>query len=246
MTFHAGRDDPHPVETTVGTPQSPPTLSERLDRALDVHAALADLRVAGAESRVLRDRTTGWQRLRELIETARGELLIADPYFGQDEADWALVDGLPISVRVLTCKIAGEPAPVPEGVKARIRPKGTKVLHDRAYAWQEGGFMLGGSPSTIGGAPVAAHGAVPSRGAAARGDVPGALGFTAVQGASTAVADSTTRWRPKEGIARRAHVVFWRDRALGAGRRSSVGLRSEAVSQPRLSSPLARWTSPRD
>ncbi len=44
---------------------------------------------------------------------------------------------------------------MPKGVQARIRPKGTKVLHDRAYAWREGGFMLGGSPSTLGHAPIA-------------------------------------------------------------------------------------------
>ena len=155
ITLSAGDDDPHAIDTTVGTPQHLPALTERLDRAYDVHETLAALRRSGAESRILRDRTMGWRRLRQLVEAARAELLVADPYFGQRDDDWGLLDGLGVPVRVLTCKVTGEPAPVPKSVNARIRPKGTKVLHDRAYVWHEGRFMLGGSPSTLGDAPIA-------------------------------------------------------------------------------------------
>ena len=91
-----------------------------------------------------------------MLERARGELLVADPYFGHEDEDWGLLDGLEVPVRVLTCRVASNPAPIPAGIQARIRPNGTSVLHDRSYVWLEGGFMLGGSPSTH--APVGVAG----------------------------------------------------------------------------------------
>jgi hypothetical protein len=103
---------------------------------------------------VLRQRAPGLARLRALLEDARGELLVSDPFFGQLEEDWDLVKNLAVPVRVLTCKVDSEPAPVPANVAARVRPKASDLMHERVYVWDGGGFLLGGSPSTIGGPPV--------------------------------------------------------------------------------------------
>ena len=138
--------DSEPLEVTSGTPLTVPALEERLGRARAASEEFTTVRRSGADARIL-DHATRPARLRALLERARGELLVADPYFGQEETDWELLRDLEVPVRVLTCKIAGAPAPIPAGVQARIRPKGTKVIHDRAYIWSDGGFMLGGSPS---------------------------------------------------------------------------------------------------
>lgn len=154
ISLSISADGGEPMETTVGTALSAPTLPER--RVFDTQArdALTALRKVGAENRVLRDRAAGLQRIRELLEGARGELLVSDPFFGQDDTDWQLVETLAVPVRVLTRKLAAEPAPVPVGVLARIRPRASLMMHERAYVWSDGGFILGGSPSTVGGPPV--------------------------------------------------------------------------------------------
>lgn len=139
---------------TIGSRATPPTLAERQALKADAQDSLEALRRAGAENRVLRERTAGLTRLRALIENARGELLVSDPFFGQLEEDWDLVKNLAVPVRVLTRKVESEPAPVPTNVAAHIRPKASKLMHERVYVWDGGGFLLGGSPSTIGGPPV--------------------------------------------------------------------------------------------
>jgi hypothetical protein len=147
-------DGGEPVTRTIGAHASPPTLAERQALKAEAQDSLEALRRAGAENRVLRERTAGLARLRALLENARGELLVSDPFFGQLEEDWELVKNLAVPVRVLTRKVESEPAPVPTNVAARIRPKASKLLHERVYVWDGGGFLLGGSPSTIGGPPV--------------------------------------------------------------------------------------------
>jgi hypothetical protein len=154
VTLAISVGDGEPITTTVGARASPPTIAERQALQADLQESLEALRRVGAENRVLRERSSGLARLRALLELARGELLVSDPFFGQEEHDWNLVKDLKVPVRVLTRKIQGEPAPIPAGVKARIRPKASNLMHERVYVWDGGGFLLGGSPSTIGGPPV--------------------------------------------------------------------------------------------
>jgi hypothetical protein len=154
ITLSVAVDDSAPTTTTIASGVSPPTMAERQALQEDLQGSLEALRRAGAENRVLRDRASGLARLRALLEVARGELLVSDPYFGQLAEDWDLVKGLEVPTRVLTRRIGSEPAPIPNGVDARVRPRASDVMHDRVYVWEGGGFLLGGSPSTIGGPPV--------------------------------------------------------------------------------------------
>jgi hypothetical protein len=112
-----------PLELTSGVPLAVPALDERLGRATEVSRELTRARLSGAENRVL-DHARRRPRMRALLETARGELLVADPFFGQVEADWTLVAGLAVQVRILTSKVAQVPAPIPAGVQARIALEG--------------------------------------------------------------------------------------------------------------------------
>lgn len=154
VTLAVSINDGEPVTTTVGARASPPTIAKRQALQADLHESLEALRRAGAENRVLRERAPGLARLRALLEVARGELLVSDPFFGQLKEDWDLVKNLAVPIRVLTRKVESEPAPVPANAAARIRPKASDLLHERVYVWDGGGFLLGGSPSTIGGPPV--------------------------------------------------------------------------------------------
>jgi len=138
----------------VGQRLPSPTLGERAVQVEAVRSSLGEVRRKAAHERVLHDRETGRRKLRDLLGGARDYLLVMDGYFGQEEDDWPLVAGLRVPVRVLTGKVAQLPAPVPSGVDARIRPKAIKSMHDRRYLWRGGGLGLGGSPSTIGHAPI--------------------------------------------------------------------------------------------
>ncbi|HEY8815145.1 MAG TPA: hypothetical protein VIP57_08585 [Candidatus Dormibacteraeota bacterium] len=94
----------------------------------------------------------------DLLERARGELLVMDRYFGQDIADWRLLDGVTVPVRVLTGKLArtatGDVVKATLGaqVEARFRPKAP--IHDRIYIWGGGGLSISGSPTSFGQAPL--------------------------------------------------------------------------------------------
>jgi hypothetical protein len=154
VTLEVSIGNSKPVTTTVGGHARFPTTAERQALQVSLQESLEALRRAGAENRVLRERAPGLARLRALLESARGELLVSDPYFGQLEKDWDLVKDMGVPVRVLTRKVESEPAPVPANVAARIRPKASHLMHERAYVWDGGGILLGSSPSTIGGPPV--------------------------------------------------------------------------------------------
>ena len=151
--------DGHTLKPNVyGITDPAPGLEARLERRDRLEAELQALLQSSAQARVIADRQTAIQRLREMLAGARGELLVQDRYFGQDVDDWRLLDDVPVPVRVLTGKVARDKhdnvrkAAIPAHVEARYRPKAP--IHERLYLWDGGGLSVGGSPTTFGNAPV--------------------------------------------------------------------------------------------
>jgi len=137
----------------IGNRGPPPGLEERAARQQQVAEQVASLASQGAEARQLVDRVAAEERLKLLISSAREELLVHDPFFGQDPDDWRLLDDVPVPIRVVTAKIAKDTTPtIADHVQARYRPKAP--MHDRFWIWRDGGFSLGGSPTTFGHSPV--------------------------------------------------------------------------------------------
>ena len=96
---------------TVGNVDGPPTLPQRLQAMDDVEAAWEAWRRQGLRYRVITDGRAMHRHLRTRLRRARSEVLVIDPYFGVGSPpDWAMVDGLRASVRVLTGSAATRPA----------------------------------------------------------------------------------------------------------------------------------------
>jgi hypothetical protein len=168
------RSGPHPiverVELTMeingerqapiisGITEPPPDLPVRIERREEVARELQELIESAAQAGFLADRGVAVERLTALLERARGELLVMDPYFGQDIADWRLLDRVEIPVRVLTGKLAREPGgetmKVNLGPNVRARFRRKAPIHDRIYLWERRGLSLGGSPTSFGSAPL--------------------------------------------------------------------------------------------
>jgi hypothetical protein len=141
-----------------GITEPPPDLQVRIERREEVARELQELIENAAQAGFLADRSVAVERLTTLLERARGELLVMDPYFGQDIADWRLLDRVEIPVRVLTGKLAREPGGettrVTLGLDVHARFRRKAPIHDRIYLWERGGLSLGGSPTSFGNAPL--------------------------------------------------------------------------------------------
>ena len=140
-----------PIVTGVSEP--PPGLEERMDRVAEVSETIEQVVRNGVQARMIADRQTALDRLAQHLRRARGELLILDRFFGQDAREWRLLDDVPVPVRVLTAKLEDGVTPtIAPHVQARFRPKARQ--HERAYVWDGGGLVVGGSPTTFGQGPV--------------------------------------------------------------------------------------------
>jgi hypothetical protein len=137
---------------SIGDAVGAPMIPEHLERMAQLDDDLKALLRQGAENRILEDRRHAQERLKAELHGARGELLVHDPYFGQDVREWDLLRDVQVPVRVLTCKIAKEKPNIAAHVHARFRPKAP--MHERMYLWEGGGLSLGGSPTIFGNAPV--------------------------------------------------------------------------------------------
>ena len=121
-------------------------MGELLAGAHRVRAEYATLRRSGLRHRLFEDRSQARQTVRRMLESARGDVLLADPYLG----DWALLDGLSgRSLRVLIGMRAPDP---PSGFPGRVaRWTGTDgefsvaPFHDRFFLWEGGGINVGTS-----------------------------------------------------------------------------------------------------
>jgi hypothetical protein len=141
-----------------GISDPPPNLQVRIERRDEVQAELQEIIENAAQAGILADRSVAIERLTALLERARGELLVMDPFFGQDPGDWRLLDGVKIPVRALTAKLAqdsaGEVLRVTLGPNVQARFRRKAPFHDRIYVWDGGGLSVGGSPTTFGQAPL--------------------------------------------------------------------------------------------
>ena len=153
FTIHT---DAQNITTSIGD-NSRPTLTGRLnalDRSVREHIEMLE---AGVPNRVVASGDDGLSRLADRLASARGELLIYDPYFGKGDADWGLLSRVTVPVRVLTSvNISPAKAVAPLASQLRCRQWQETNLqripfHDRGYLWDGGGVSVGTSPNGLGG-----------------------------------------------------------------------------------------------
>lgn len=136
-----------------GVTEPPPGLDQRTRRAAQLAEELERVVRNGVQARLIADRRLALDRLKGLLEGARGELLVLDRYFGQSGEDWRLLDDVPMPVRVLCGKLQQDHAPrIAPHVRARFRR--SAGIHERVYLWEGGGWSVGGSPTTFGQGPI--------------------------------------------------------------------------------------------
>jgi hypothetical protein len=148
----AGSDDATEQTIKVGKAVTP-TAAQRLERFDTVERQYRDLLEEGLAERIVTDPSTAIAVVRRQLEGARGELLVLDPYFGADPADWQVLAGISLPVRVLSGSKAQAPPTPMANVDARklnrLRAR-TPGFHDRLYLWDGGGLSVGTSPSGLG------------------------------------------------------------------------------------------------
>ncbi len=131
-------------------------LEERLERAASTDQAYADLLEQGLLGRIIDQTSNGQQRLAELLVQARDHLDILDPYFGLKSADWTVLLGVTVPIRVFTQPRSGSSTfrQPPPALQSRVTARGwagsTPPWHDRVYLWSRGGCSVGTSPSGLG------------------------------------------------------------------------------------------------
>lgn len=137
---------------------SEPALADRLGAFASIAERHRQMLRAGLPARVVfGDARATFRWLRRRLARARREVLIMDPYFGGHPADWNLLAGLGVPIRVLSGSKAMAP---PAGVLVtnlqgrRWRKAGNKgpnpPFHDRLYLWGSRGLSVGTSPSGFG------------------------------------------------------------------------------------------------
>jgi len=125
-----------------------PSLVERLDRARLVRSQYEDLLRDGMDGRVVTTRADAHRILTSSLTDARSEVLVLDPYFGNDVADWSMLNAASVPVRVLTWQ--ADTAGVPPSRVTVKRWHGKAPFHDRLYLWKGGGLSVGTSPNGFG------------------------------------------------------------------------------------------------
>lgn len=138
-----------------GAPQAPITVGD-LRSAQDMVALLgavervrsqyANLRQQGAKNRIFNNMADGRPILIELLQRARGEVLVVDPWF----KDWGLLDDVGDQPpRVLIGGDVDPPPPTFSGRARRWQDRGAP-FHDRFFLWDGGGVSVGTSANTFG------------------------------------------------------------------------------------------------
>jgi hypothetical protein len=149
-----GPFDGEPTVSVIGDDTSP-SLVRRLadlDRSEQEYAAMLQ---AGATDRVVSDQASGRAGIAKRLAAARGELLIFDPYFGNDADDWGLLRSVACPIRVLTSARVGTNPPPELASNVLVRgwraSKGQRLpFHDRGYLWDGAGISVGTSPNGLG------------------------------------------------------------------------------------------------
>lgn len=145
-----GSDQKSKTTTKLGEPYSP-TARERIERFDRAEREYREWLERGLAGRIIRDPASALTFVKNELKLARGELLVLDPYFGADVADWEVLRAASVPVRVLTGAKANPPvAPLPNVDARRFKFKKAPGFHDRLYLWEGGGLSVGTSPSGLG------------------------------------------------------------------------------------------------
>ncbi len=132
-----------------------PSLVRRLADLDRNEQEYAELLQAGATDRVVSDQASGRTGIAKRLASARGELLVFDPYFGNDAYDWGLLRSVACPIRVLTsAKVSTRPPP---DLASNVTVRGWRAskgqpppFHDRGYLWDGAGISVGTSPNGLG------------------------------------------------------------------------------------------------
>ena len=145
-------DETARTEFTIGEKVAP-SLNHRLDQLGVIEDAYRAMLSAGLEERIISDPVQARATIDNELGMARGELLVMDPYFGVDAADWVAVENVSIPIKVLSGQ-AAKPVPAHLAGLVKLRKwkakKGAPPFHDRLYLWDDGGLSVGTSPSGLG------------------------------------------------------------------------------------------------
>jgi hypothetical protein len=169
MTAHAGGESTT-RHVSVGKAPAAPSPVTRLAALDTAEGEYTRLLTEGLSRRILDDPATAPAAIQEAVQAARNDLLILDPYFGHQPADWAALGKVTVPVRVLTmhkqfAKAATSTKPAHPDVLIPLPPQADiqhlplleirswsqkAPWHDRVYLWVGGGLTVGGSPSGLG------------------------------------------------------------------------------------------------
>lgn len=137
-------------------------VADRMTKLVAVQEAYEVMLAQGAGERIILKGSTGIDILQGRLTSARGQLTICDLYFGADTADWVLVSGVGIPVRVLT-GVRGIVLPaIHRTVEVRTVDRAKSPFHDRFYLWSGGGISVGTSPNGLGKKASVLHSLQPS------------------------------------------------------------------------------------
>jgi hypothetical protein len=136
----------------IGDKRPPPTVEERLSDLRRVEEQYAWWFSRGTRRRLVSGPDAA-RYVKRRIRQARDELLIIDPYFGQEPNDWKLCDETRVPVRILTGRDAKRvPAAYRAHVRARAWTRGAPPWHDRFYLWgKQSGINVGASANGLAG-----------------------------------------------------------------------------------------------
>jgi hypothetical protein len=104
---------------------------------------------------VVSDQASGRAGIPKRLAAAPGELLVFDPFFGNDGDDWGLLRSVTCRIRVLTsAKVSTRPPP---DLASNVTVRGWRAskgkpppFHDRGYLWDGAGISVGTSPNSLG------------------------------------------------------------------------------------------------
>lgn len=121
---------------------------QRLDRLEDDYREMLK---KGWSDRIITDQAGAVTVVRNNLASVSGELWVMDPYFGSHTTDWIVLQGLSVSVKVLSGQDARPPPMAMANVEVRRwNGGGAPPFHDRFYLWEGRGLSVGTSPSGLG------------------------------------------------------------------------------------------------
>lgn len=135
-----------------GETRPPADVGERLDDIRRVEEQYRSWLGRGAQRRLVAGRDAR-DELKRRLQRASDELLIIDPFFGGDKADWELLHAVKAPVRVLTGWRTKSPSVRRPHVEARMWTRDPIPFHDRFYLWgSDSGINVGASANGLSGA----------------------------------------------------------------------------------------------